>query len=161
MGSYKTPSKDARAQNFENAISKELYYQFSLKLKISYHTSSRVTAQKMKISIKDFLSKWSHLLKKSLIENFIFCAVRCTSETVVQRCSVKKMFLKISQNSQENTCVGICYSPNACNFIKRETSTQVFSWEFCETFKNIFFIKHRRRILLCTWLKYPIFTEES
>ena len=42
------------------------------------------TAQKM-FSIKNFLSKcdqirsflpvWSHLLKKSLMENFIFCAV--------------------------------------------------------------------------------------
>ena len=41
--------------------------------------------QKIKFSIKDFFSKWdqihrklqiwSHLLKKSLIENFIFCAV--------------------------------------------------------------------------------------
>ena len=37
------------------------------------------TAQKMKFSINDFFSKCdqihSHLLKKSLIENFIFCAV--------------------------------------------------------------------------------------
>ena len=37
------------------------------------------TAQKMKFSIKDYLSKcdqiWSHLLKKSLTENFIACAV--------------------------------------------------------------------------------------
>ena len=43
------------------------------------------TAQKMKFSIKNFFSKcgqicrklwiWSHLLKKSLMENFIFCAV--------------------------------------------------------------------------------------
>ena len=43
------------------------------------------TAQKMKFSIKDSSSKcdqihrklriWSHLLKKSLMENFIFCAV--------------------------------------------------------------------------------------
>ena len=43
------------------------------------------TAQKMKFSIKDFSSKsdqicnfrwlWSHLLKKSLKENFTFCAV--------------------------------------------------------------------------------------
>ena len=41
-----------------------------------------ITAQKMKFSIKDFFSKcdqihrklriWSHLLKKSLMENFIF-----------------------------------------------------------------------------------------
>ena len=45
------------------------------------------TAQKMKFSIKDFFSKcnqirrklriWFHLLKKSLMENFIFCAVKC------------------------------------------------------------------------------------
>ena len=44
-----------------------------------------ITAQKMKFSIKDFFSKcdqirrklqiWSHLLKKSVMENFIFCAV--------------------------------------------------------------------------------------
>ena len=42
-------------------------------------------AQKMKFSIKDYFSKcdqirsflriWSHLLQKSLMENFIFCAV--------------------------------------------------------------------------------------
>ena len=34
-------------------------------------------------SIKDFFSKydqiWSHLLKKSLMENFLFCAVLITS----------------------------------------------------------------------------------
>ena len=28
----------------------------------------------------------------------------CRVEAAVQRCSVKKMFLEISQNSQENTC---------------------------------------------------------
>ena len=43
------------------------------------------TAKKMEFSIKDFFSKcdqicrklrtWSHFLKKSLMENFIFCAV--------------------------------------------------------------------------------------
>ena len=43
------------------------------------------TAQKVKFSIKDFFSKydqirkflrtWSNLLKKSLMENFIFCTV--------------------------------------------------------------------------------------
>ena len=45
----------------------------------------KVTAQKIKFSVKDFFSKcdqtrsnlriWSHLLKKLLMENFIFCAV--------------------------------------------------------------------------------------
>ena len=39
-------------------------------------TSSNIyTAQKMKFSIKDFFSKCYYLLKKSLMENFIFCGV--------------------------------------------------------------------------------------
>ena len=32
-----------------------------------------------------------------------------TTEAVVQRCSVKKVFLKISQNSQENTCARVYF----------------------------------------------------
>ena len=51
--------------------------------------------------------------------------------------SVKKVFLEISQNSQENNCVGV-------SFFNKETqrdSTKVFSCEFCEIFKNTFFYK--------------------
>ena len=58
-----------------------LYMYIAQTPKISLH----YTAQKMKFSIKNFFSKydesrrklriWSHLLKKSLLENFIFCAV--------------------------------------------------------------------------------------
>ena len=50
---------------------------------ILYHLNTKPTAQKKKISIKDFFSKsdqihrkqqiWSHLLKKFLMENFILC----------------------------------------------------------------------------------------
>ena len=50
------------------------------------------TAQKMTFCIKDFFSKcdqigrklriWSHLLKKSLMENFLFCAVFIPPEIV-------------------------------------------------------------------------------
>ena len=29
----------------------------------------------------------------------------------------------------------------ACSFIKKKTLAQVFSYEFCETFKNTFFYK--------------------
>ena len=53
------------------------------------------TAQKMKFSIKDFFGKcdqirrklriWSHLLKNSLMENFIFCVVAW----IYKKCYVK------------------------------------------------------------------------
>ena len=49
-------------------------------------TLATSTVQKIKFFIKDFFSKcdqicrklwiWSHLLKKSLMENFIFCAMK-------------------------------------------------------------------------------------
>ena len=31
--------------------------------------------------------------------------------------------------------------PEACNFIKKETLVQVFSWEFCEIYKNTFYYR--------------------
>ena len=62
---------------------------------------------------------------------------------VVQRCSVKMVFLEISQNSQENTCDRVSFliklQASASNFIKKETLAQVFSCEFCEISKNTFF----------------------
>ena len=50
------------------------------------------------------------------------------SEAVVQRCSVKKLFLEISQNLQENTC-------GRASFLMK---LQVFSCKFCEISKNTF-----------------------
>ena len=43
------------------------------------------------------------------------------AEAVAQKCSVKKLFLEISQNSQENTCASV--------FIKKETLAQSFMIE--------------------------------
>ena len=64
-------------------------------------------------------------------------------EALVQRCSVKKVFLEISQNSQENTRARVSFlirlHEEACNFIKKETLAQVFSCEFCDISKNTSF----------------------
>ena len=49
-----------------------------------------------------------------------------------QRCSIKKVFLKISQN----TCARVSF------LIKLQTLAQVFFCEFCEIFKNTFFTEH-------------------
>ena len=66
-------------------------------------------AQKIKFSIKDLLSKcdqipsflriWSHLLKKSLMENFIFCAVVpvIRSAAFFEIPSTNKFSLKLSR----------------------------------------------------------------
>ena len=63
-----------------------------------------------------------------------------------RRCSGKKVFLEISQNSKENNCVRASFliklQAKACNFIKKETLAQVFSCKFCKISKNTFFIEH-------------------
>ena len=73
-------------------------------------------------------------------------------EEVVQRCSVKKVFLEISQNLQENTCARVSFliklQALACNFIKKETLAQVFSYEFCETSNKTFLLEHLWWLLL-------------
>ena len=55
---------------------------------------------------------------------------------------LEKLFLKISQNSQENTCARdpflIRLRPEGCNFIKKEALVQVFSCKFCNISKNTF-----------------------
>ena len=58
---------------------------FAVKVELRNFFLSIYSEQKMKLSIEDFFSKcdqirsklwiWSHLQKKSLMENFIFCAV--------------------------------------------------------------------------------------
>ena len=65
-------------------------YNFNKKVDFEYHlilwrSYEETLQEKMRLSIKDFFSKcdqirsfqriWSHLLKKFLMENFIFCAV--------------------------------------------------------------------------------------
>ena len=59
---------------------------FNLNIQIFFVIAITTTAQKMKFSIKDIFTKcgqirrklriWSHLLKKYLMEYFIFCAVK-------------------------------------------------------------------------------------
>ena len=56
-------------------------------------------------------------------------------EAVVHRLSVKKVFLKILQNSQENFWARVSFlikycRREYCNFIKKETLAQVFPCKF-------------------------------
>ena len=69
------------------------------------------------------------------------------------------MFLKISQNSQENTC-----KSEACNFIEKETLAQVFFCKSWEIFKNTFLTERFRMTVsyggpensLCTSSLYSV-----
>ena len=59
------------------------------------------------------------------------------TKVAARRCSVKKLFLEISQNSQESACARVSFLKKN-NFIKKETLAQLFSCEFCKISKNTF-----------------------
>ena len=74
-------------------------------------------------------------------------------EAVAQRCSIKKVLLKILQNSQENTCARASFliklQAEACNFIEKETLAQVyFPVNFPKFLRTPFLTEHLRWLLL-------------
>ena len=65
-----------------------------------------------------------------------------------RKCSKRKLFLKVSQYSQENTCVGISFLIKMQAFrvpalLKRDSNAGVFC-EHWEIFKNTYFEEHLR-----------------
>ena len=70
-----------------------------------------------------------------------------TSEAVARRCSRKKVFLEISQNSQENSCASVSFLIKLQALGLGDSGIGVFLW-FCEISKNTFFTEHLRWLLL-------------
>ena len=85
----------------------------------------------------EFCSRWTVLLCTASGVLFL-STIRSITEAGTGGVLYKKVFLKLLQDSQENTCVSV----SACNFIIKETLAQVFSYEFCKILKNIFFTEH-------------------
>ena len=65
-----------------------------------------------------------------------------------QRCSLRKGVLRnFAKFTGKHLCQSLFFNKvagAACNFIKKETLTQVFSCEFCEISKNTCFTEHLR-----------------
>ena len=68
---------------------------------------------------------------------YVWCLCHL-SEAATRGVLCKKVFLEISQNSQENTCARVSFLIN----LQAWGLAQVFSCEFCEISKNTFFTEH-------------------
>ena len=85
-------------------MSKKNHNAQQMKFSIKDFLSKCDQISKMKFSIKDFFSKceqirkklrmWSNLLKKSLMENFIFCAVICPLSYIMNIRHSQNIFFK-------------------------------------------------------------------
>ena len=77
------------------------------------------------------------------------------SEAIVWMCSVKKVFIKILQNSQKNICTGI-FRLEACNFIKKRLRHICFPENFVKVLRTPILQNAGWRLLLKYLLKFKI-----
>ena len=64
-------------------------------------------------------------------------------EAVIRKCSEKRVFLNILQNSEESNSAGVSFSTKLqANSCRKEIAAHVFSYKNCEIFKNIFLKEH-------------------
>ena len=75
-------------------------------------------------------------------------------KAVTQRCPVKMVLLKISQYSQENTCVRVSFNKGAGLYKKRHQH-RCFPVNITKFLRTTFFIDHPR------WLLLDIFTDSQ
>ena len=87
----------------------------------------------------DFFMHVSINLKLLNKKSFYKKGFQANGEVVVQRCSVKKVLLEVSQNSRENTCARVSFS------IKLQASC-----EFAKFLRTPFLTEHLRWLLLHT-----------
>ena len=57
-------------------------------------------------------------------------------------CSVKKVFLKISQNSQQSNCARVSFFNKVSSLTSGEPLAQVLSCKFCEIFQKQIFLQN-------------------
>ena len=130
------------------------------------NTLRNITAQKIKFSIQDFFSKCdqihkflqiqSHLQKKSLMENFIFCAVYKPSTLIRESkhlnnhiliMDVAECFSLLNNSMEKKLRKGhlrqsLFFNNVLTDFIAGLSKKETFSCEFCEIFKNTFFTEY-------------------
>ena len=80
-----------------------------------------------------------------LLQTHIILSFLSNGRSSLQRCSVKKVFLKISQDYHENTCAGVSFlisgRTRPATLLKKQTLAQTFSFEICKIFKKTFFYR--------------------
>ena len=116
---------------------------FLLRIQQSLSNSAQFSCQKHQIvhsSIELSAVLFPNYKRILYITTFELLRTSSRSRAVVQRCSVKKVFLEISQNSQENTCARV--------FIKKRLWQRCFPLNFVKFLRILFFIEQLWWLLL-------------
>ena len=107
---------------------------------IKYFTCKEKSGAVTKVKLVTRIKKHNQLYFGTLVLTS-YC-----SEAVVQRCSVKKVFLEILQNSQENTCARdsflIKLQARPATLLKKSLWHRCFPVNFAKLLRTPFFIEH-------------------
>ena len=98
---------------------------------------------------------------KFLRKTFFKEHLRLGERAVVQRCSVKKVFLEISQNLQENTCARVSFfnedaGLRPATLFKKRLWHRCFPVDFVKFLRTPFFIEHLWWLLLIMRFKLKL-----
>ena len=88
------------------------------------------------------VTKLLHHFPRWFYQVFAFWFNISSTEAVSQGCSVKKVFLEISRNSQENTCGRVSF------LLKKRLWHRCFPLNFAEFLRTSFFTKQLRWLLV-------------
>ena len=91
---------------------------------------------------------------------YIFTLLNIFSEAVAQRCSVKKMFLEILQNSKENSCDRVFFLNKVAGLgpatlLKKRLWHRCFPMNFAKFLRTPCFTEHLRWLLLNSPIDIP------
>ena len=102
------------------------------------------------IILKDFFrAQWTEIFFSNYsyerVRYMLMVLILLTCRSNHCRCFIKKVFFKISQNSQENTCIGVSFFKKIAAWrpaALRDSNTGVFRWISYEIFMNTFLAEH-------------------
>ena len=104
---------------------------------------------KLQVATQVFSCEYWEVFKNRVsyyIEHLWLLILKLQNKAVTQRCSVKKVFLEISQNSKENTCARDSFLINLQ--AKKESLAQVFPVNFAKFLRTHFLTEHLWWLLL-------------
>ena len=95
-------------------------------------------------SMKGPVSRFNNVTRKTSEWFFYY-----QTEVLARRCSIKKMFLEISQNSQENTCARVSFLIKLrATLLKKRLWHRCFPLNFAKFLRTLFLTEHLRWLLL-------------
>ena len=108
--------------------------------KVNSKISIEVHFNRSKIFILCFYHSYDVNLWEKKLTNIFVSFYRSSH----RRCSAKKLVLKFYNIHRKTPVLEPLYGPSTLKFYQKVTPTLMFSREYCETFKNIYFEEHLR-----------------